>query len=102
MKKEQKKVDKWIKQYKIGYFNPFEQLACLFEEVGELAREINHLYGPKKKKKSEGTKDLGDEMADVLVGLCCLANSENIDLDKHFKRVIDKYYSRDKNRWGKK
>lgn len=102
MKKEQKQVDKWIKQFKIGYFNPFEMLACLFEEVGELAREINHLYGPKKKKKNESTKNLGDEMADVIVSICCLANSQNIDLDKHFQKSMDKHYSRDNNRWEKK
>ncbi len=102
MKKEQKQVDEWVKQYKIGYFSPFECLACLTEEMGEVAKEINHLYGPKKKKKSEGIGNLGDEIADVIVALCCLANSQNIDLDKHFQKVMDKYHYRDNNRWEKK
>lgn len=102
MKNIQKQVDEWINQYKIGYFKPFEILARLVEETGELAREINHLFGPKKKKPSEETQELGDEMADIIFTLACLANSLNIDLDNHFKRVMDKYYGRDKNRWEKK
>ncbi len=102
MKKEQEEVNKWVNQYKIGYFGPFECLACLTEEMGEVAREINHLYGPKKKKKSESIKNLGDEMADMIFGLCCLANSQNIDLDQHFQKVMDKYYHRDNDRWEKR
>ena len=102
MKEHQEEVDKWIKQYKIGYFKPFESLARLTEEVGELAREINHIYGPKKKKKTEDMKELGDEMADVIFTIICLANSHNIDLDKNLKNVMDKCYGRDKDRWEKK
>jgi NTP pyrophosphatase (non-canonical NTP hydrolase) len=102
MKIEQKQVDEWIKQYKIGYFKPHEILARLTEEVGEVAREINHTYGPKKKKATEDTKEIGDEMADVIFTIICLANSLNIDLDKNFKNVMDKCYGRDKDRWEKK
>jgi NTP pyrophosphatase (non-canonical NTP hydrolase) len=102
MKTEQKQVDEWIKQYKIGYFKPHEILARLTEEVGEVAREINHTYGPKKKKATEDTKEIGDEMADVIFTIICLANSLNIDLDKNFKNVMDKCYGRDKDRWEKK
>lgn len=102
MKNIQKQVDDWITQYKIGYFKPLEILARLTEEVGELAREINHRFGPKKKKQSENPQDLGDEIADVIFTLTCLANSLDIDLDKHFKRVMDKCYGRDKDRWEKK
>lgn len=101
MKKFQKQVDDWVSQYKIGYFKPLEALARLTEEVGELAREINHRFGPKKKKATEKNNDLGDEIADVIFTVACLANSQNIDIDKHLKRVIDKSYGRDGNRWEK-
>ncbi len=102
MKDYQRQVDKWISKYKLGYFKPLESLARLIEEVGEVAREINHRFGPKKKKSSEKNIDLGDEMADVIYTIICLANSQKIDLDKHLKRVIKKYDTRDKNRWEKK
>lgn len=101
-KKYQKEVDDWISQYKLGYFKPFENLARLTEEVGELAREINHRFGPKKKKATEEQKELGDEMADVIFTVICLANSLKIDLDESFSRVMKKVYSRDDNRWEKK
>jgi NTP pyrophosphatase (non-canonical NTP hydrolase) len=102
MKKIQKQVDTWVDQYKIGYFKPLEILARLTEEVGELARELNHRFGPKKKKPSEETKEIGDEMCDVIFTLACLANSLNIDLDKAFKKTMDKCYGRDKDRYEKK
>lgn len=79
-----------------------ENITRLIEEGGELAREINHRYGPKKKKPQEQTQKIGDEIADIIFTLACLANSLHIDLDKHFKRVMDKSYGRDKNRWEKK
>ena len=102
MKKIQKQVDDWVKQYKIGYFKPLEILARLTEEVGELAREINHRYGPKKKKSTEELNEVGDEAADIIFTLACLANSLDIDLDIHFKRIMKKYEVRDKNRYEKK
>jgi len=102
LKDTQKQVDKWIDQYKDSYWEPHEILARLIEETGELAREINHLYGPKKKKADEDTRDLGEEIADVIFTLCCLANSKGIDLDKAFKEVMDKCYGRDKDRFEKK
>lgn len=102
MKSIQKRVDKWISQYKLGYFKPLEILARLMEEVGELAREINHRFGPKKKKPEENSQELGDEIADVIFTLTCLANSLHIDMDKHFKRIMKKYSIRDKKRWEKK
>ena len=70
LKEKQKEVDEWVKQYKIGYWAPHEILARLTEEVGELAREINHLYGPKKKKTSENANEMADEMADIILRLC--------------------------------
>ena len=102
MKKFQKQVDDWVSQYKIGYFKPLEILTLLTEEIGELARELNHRFGPKKKKVSEKNNNLGDEIADVIFTLTCLANSQDINIDKHLKRAIDKRYGRDKNRWEKK
>lgn len=102
LKNIQEQVDNWIQQYKIGYWKPHEILVRLTEETGELAREINHIYGPKKKKSTEEPKDMGDEMADIIFTLCCLANSQNIDLDESFKNVMDKCYGRDKNRYEKK
>lgn len=102
LKEAQKQVDDWTSQYKIPYWQPHEILARLTEEVGELAREINHLYGPKKKKSTEGSGELGEEIADVVFTLCCLANSKGIDLDREFKKVMDKCYGRDKDRFEKK
>jgi len=102
MKGMQDDIDKWTGQFKPQYWNPHEILARLTEEVGELAREVNHIWGPKKKKSSEDIKELGDEIGDVIFTLCCLANSQGIDLDESWKRVMDKCYGRDKDRFEKK
>ena len=102
MKKIQKQVDDWITQYKIGYFKPLEILARITEEVGELARELNHRFGPKKKKSSEEDKEIEDEISDIIFALVCLANSLDIDLDKAFKKTMDKCYGRDKDRYERK
>jgi NTP pyrophosphatase (non-canonical NTP hydrolase) len=102
MKKEQEKVNEWVSQYKIGYFKPLEILAQITEEVGELARELNHTYGPKKKKQSEQKNEIGEEMADIIFAIICLANSLDIDLDNKFEAIVDKRYSRDKDRWERK
>ena len=102
MKKIQKQVDDWVKQYKIGYFKPFEALARLTEEVGELAREINHTFGPKKKKATEKNNAISDELGDIIFTITCIANPLKIDLDKSFKGVMNKVNKRDKTRWEKK
>ena len=102
LKDIQKQVDEWAQQFKIPYWTPHEILARLTEETGELAREINHIYGPKKKKSTEELKDMENEIADIIFTLCCLANSKNINLDEAFKRVMDKCYGRDKDRYEKK
>ena len=102
MRKIQKQVDEWVKQCGFGYFKPLEILARLVEEVGELPREINHSFGPKKKKATEKKNEIGDEIGDIIFTLTCLANSLRIDLDKSFKGVMDKLYKRDKDRWKKK
>jgi len=102
LKDTQKQVDDWVSQYKIGYWEPHEILARLTEEVGELAREVNHIFGPKKKKDGEDPNEMADEMADVLFTIICFANSQNIDLDEAFKKTMDKCYGRDANRFEKK
>lgn len=102
MKKEQQAVEDWVQQHKIGYFKPLEIIARLAEETGELAREINHRFGPKKKKPTEETKEIGDEIVDNIFTLICLANSLNIDLDESFARMMDKINTRDKDRYEKK
>lgn len=102
MKNIQKEVDDWVQQYKLGYFKPLEIIARLTEETGELAREINHRFGPKKKKDSEDVKDVEDEIADIIFTLACLSNSLGLDMDRGFKSVMDKLNNRDKDRWEKK
>src|SRR3989344_102182 len=102
MKEYQKQVDDWVNQYKQGYFKPLEILARLVEETGELARELNHRFGPKKKKPSEETKEISEELGDIIFTIVCLANSLRIDLDKSFRNTIDKYSSRDAHRFTKK
>lgn len=102
LKDYQKEVDEWVTQYKIGYFKPLEILARLTEETGELARELNHRYGPKQKKTTEEKKDIEDEMADIIFTLICLANSLDLDLDRGFRSALDKCYGRDKDRFEKK
>jgi NTP pyrophosphatase (non-canonical NTP hydrolase) len=102
MKKIQKQTDDWVKECTTGYFSPHECLARLVEEVGELAREINHTYGPKKKKATERENSIGDELGDVVFTIACIANSLDIDLDKSFKGVMKKLYTRDKDRFKQK
>lgn len=98
LKKIQSDVDEWV-HLNNGYWSDFEQLAALLEECGELAKELHHLHGPKKKKKDDFGSSLEEEMGDVLFVLAGLANSNQIDLEKAFDRAIRKYNSRDKNRW---
>ena len=98
----QARVDAWISQYEAGYFHPLTNLARLSEEVGELAREVNHRFGQKTKKPDEPEGDLGMEMADILFVLICMANREGIDLQEAFERMMRKVETRDKDRWTKK
>jgi NTP pyrophosphatase (non-canonical NTP hydrolase) len=98
----QRRVDAWISQFEEGYFHPLTNLARMAEEVGELARDINHRYGQKTKKPEEPEGDLGMEMADILFVLICLANREGIDLQDAFDRMMAKVTARDDSRWTKK
>jgi NTP pyrophosphatase (non-canonical NTP hydrolase) len=98
----QRRVHVWISQYEEGYFDPLTNLARLAEEVGELAREVNHRFGQKTKKADEPAGDLGMELADILFVLICLANREEIDLQEAFDRMMEKVTARDHTRWRKK
>jgi len=95
-------VDNWVEQFKAPYWPPLSILARITEEVGELASELNDRYGGRVKKSTDDTKDIGDEIGDVMFALFCLANSHDIDLDKSWKNVMDKCYGRDKDRFEKK
>jgi len=101
MKQMQSEVHEYISQFKEGYFSPLAMLARMTEELGELAREINHHYGEKPKKASEKPKTIEEELGDVLFVLICFANSLNIDLSKAFELVMNKFHERDANRWTK-
>lgn len=95
----QRRVDAWVSQFEEGYFHPLTNLARLTEEVGELAREVNHRFGQKTKKKDEPEGDLAMEMADILFVLICMANREGIDLAGAFDRMMEKVVHRDPGRW---
>jgi NTP pyrophosphatase (non-canonical NTP hydrolase) len=95
----QRRVDAWISRYEEGYFDPLTNLARLIEEVGELAREINHRFGQKTKKPDEPEGNLAMELADILFVIICLANREGIDLDAAFERMMEKVETRDAGRW---
>lgn len=99
MNSMQSRVHAWISQFEEGYFDPLTNLARLSEEVGELAREVNHRFGQKTKKKDEAEGDLAMEMADILFVVICMANREGIDLDAAFDRMMDKVERRDATRW---
>lgn len=102
MKQLQQDVDDYISQFKEGYFTPLEMIARLTEELGELAREVNHVYGPKKKKSSEAEASISEEMGDLLFVLITMANSLDIDLTEAHDNVLEKFNTRDKNRWTRK
>nr|WP_035425778.1 nucleotide pyrophosphohydrolase [Halalkalibacterium ligniniphilum] len=102
MKEMQREVDAYISQFKEGYFSPLAMLARMTEEVGELAREVNHYYGEKPKKTSEEERTMEQEMGDLLFVLICFANSLNINLDEAHDLVMEKFRTRDRDRWTKK
>lgn len=102
MEKYQKLVDEWVQGLEEPYWPPLSMLARVTEEVGELARLLNHIYGSKPKKPTEAKQEMGEEIADVIFALICLANFHNISLDKEIQKVIDKSKTRDKDRFAKK
>jgi len=94
----QSKVDAWIKKYGVRYFSELTNTAILMEEVGEVARIMARRYGEQSEKDSDKQKDLGDEMADVLFVLICLANQTGIDLETALVKNLDKKTERDSER----
>lgn len=99
----QKQIDKILKrQFDPPYWHPLSQLARATEELGELARLLNHIYGDKPKKPAEAKQELGEEIADVIFTMICTANYHDIDLDQAMAGAIDKLQGRDKDRFAKK
>lgn len=98
----QMEVDTYISQFKEGYFSPLAMLARMTEELGELAREVNHFYGEKPKKTSEVERTIEEELGDLFFVLICFANSLHIDLEQAHDYVMHKFATRDKDRWTKK
>jgi NTP pyrophosphatase (non-canonical NTP hydrolase) len=102
LREVQERVDAWIGQFQEGYWSPLANLARLVEEVGELARELNHLHGPKRKKPEEAAGDLALELGDILFVLVVIANSQGIDLEQALESTLAKYHGRDRDRWTRK
>ena len=98
LKEAQQKVDEWIKTIGVRYFEPLTNLGILMEETGELARLLVRTYGEQSFKKSDEGKNIGDEMADVLWVLMCLANQCDIDLNEALQKNFEKKTFRDKDR----
>lgn len=94
----QKAVDEWIKEHGVRYFNELTNMAQLTEEVGEVARIIARRYGEQSEKPSDAQKDLGEELADVVFVVLCLANQTGIDLEASFNKKLDLKTKRDHKR----
>lgn len=94
----QEKIDQWIKEYGVRYFDELTNTAILMEEVGEVARIMARRYGEQSEKESDKNKDLGDELADVLFVVMCLANQTGINLEEALRKNLEKKTNRDKNR----
>ncbi len=98
LEQTQTEVDRWIRHHGVRYFNELTNMAILTEEVGELARIVARRYGEQSEKESDKGKDLGDEMADVLWVLVCLANQTGVNLTESFRRNLEKKTARDADR----
>lgn len=98
IKNAQLEVDTWIKTHGVRYFNELTNMAQLTEEVGEVARIIARRYGEQSEKESDKDKDLGEELADVVFVVLCLANQTGIDLQSAFDKKMDKKAKRDHDR----
>lgn len=98
IKEAQKIVDDWIKKFGVRYFDELTNTAMLMEEVGEVARIMARRYGEQSEKESDKNKDLGDEMADVMFVLICLANQTGIDLEEALRKNLEKKTKRDSTR----
>lgn len=91
-------IDDWIKKYGVRYFNELTNMAILTEEVGEVSRIISRRYGEQSEKESDKNLDLGDELADVMFVLMCLANQTGVNLEEALKKNLDKKTNRDADR----
>jgi NTP pyrophosphatase (non-canonical NTP hydrolase) len=101
LKEYQDEVHQWASKFNPPYWPVSNQFQRLVEEIGEVARELNHLDGTKKKKADEKPSSLSDELADVMFTVMCMANSQGINLDTAFKEMMDKkIYKRDKDRFN--
>ncbi|KAA3623917.1 MAG: pyrophosphatase [Flavobacterium sp.] len=98
LKHSQLAVDTWIKDHGVRYFNELTNMAQLTEEVGEVARIIARRYGEQSEKESDKNKDLGEELADVVFVVLCLANQTGIDLEAAFNKKLEKKTKRDHDR----
>lgn len=101
MAEMQLEVDQYISQFKEGYFSPLSMMARMSEEVGELAREVNHQFGEKPKKADEADNSIEMELGDILFITICFANSLGIDLAEAHSKVMHKFATRDADRWTK-
>lgn len=101
VEKLQRSVDKWIHEHGVRYFDGLTNMAILTEEVGEVARIMARRYGEQSEKKSDRSKDLGEELADVLFVVLCLANQTGTDLQEAFDRKFEKRTKRDAERHKK-
>lgn len=97
-KEVQEEVDIWIQNHG-GYWPPLSMVCAIMEELGEIAREINAIEGYKPKKSEDSDSNLGEELADLLFSIMCIANYYKIDLGKKFNYIIKKYSRRDSNRF---
>ena len=98
LKNAQLEVDNWIKNHGVRYFNELTNMAQLTEEVGEVARIIARRYGEQSEKESDKNKDLGEELADVVFVILCLANQTGIDLQAAFDKKLELKTNRDHDR----
>jgi len=99
LREAQRRVDEWISRFEEGYWPPLSNLARLTEEVGELARLMNHRFGHKPKREDEAEQEMALELADILFVLLVIANEQGIDLDDALDRTLEKYRGRDAERW---
>lgn len=95
LQKAQKTVDDWIKKHGVRYFNVLTNMAQLTEEVGEVARIISRRYGEQSEKESDKSKDMGEELADVIFVVLCLANQTGVDIQKAFDKKMQLKSQRD-------
>lgn len=98
IKNAQQAVDAWIKEHGVRYFNELTNMAQLTEEVGEVARIIARRYGEQSEKESDKNKDLGEELADVIFVVLCLANQTGVNLEEAFEQKLELKTKRDHDR----